>query len=278
MNIEINPLNGIMGAEIRGFDISKADNRTKEMLNDTISNFQVICIKDQQLNPERLVELSKMFGKPKKYFVTDETCDGFPEVIIVKNREKNDENKPKVFASHWHTDDSYIDKPATLTFIYPDVLPVDGGGGTDFINCYKIYDELSYDLKNKLSKLTAVHKWSSRRNVSEVAKLNNEQEKLTPPVEHPLIRTHPITKKKSLYINPNRIDHISGYTNEESDLLLDELYEFSFQEKFQYKHSYEKGDLVIWDNRCTMHKANSDYDINQLRVMHRVMLEGENVF
>ena len=87
-----------------------------------------------------------------------------------------------------------------------------------------------------------------------------------------------MSNKKSIYINPNRIDYIEGLNEIESDVLLDELYDFSFQEKYQYGHNYEKGDLVIWDNRCTMHKANSDYDTSQLRVMHRVMLEGEKVF
>ena len=87
-----------------------------------------------------------------------------------------------------------------------------------------------------------------------------------------------MSNKKSVYINPNRIDYIEGLNEIESDVLLDELYEFSFQEKYQYSHNYEKGDLVIWDNRCTMHRANSNYDTSQLRVMHRVMLEGEKVF
>jgi taurine dioxygenase len=107
--------------------------------------------------------------------------------------------------------------------------------------------------------------------------LSKDEEELTPPVEHPLIRTHPISGEKSLYINPNRIDHISGFNEQESDKLLDDLYNFSFQSKFQYRYNYQKGDLLIWDNRCTMHRANSEYDINQLRVMHRVMLEGEAV-
>ena len=106
----------------------------------------------------------------------------------------------------------------------------------------------------------------------------DEQKKLTPDVKHPLLRTHPLSNKKSLYINPNRIDHIVGFNEKESDKILDELYKFSFNSRFQYSHIYKKGDLVIWDNRCTMHKANSDYNIDELRVMHRVMLEGEKVF
>ena len=141
-----------------------------------------------------------------------------------------------------------------------------------------MYDDLPKQLKNKIANLQAVHKWQSRRNVSEVVKLSKEQEKETPPVEHPLIRTHPMSNKKSIYINPNRIDHIMGFNDIDSDKLLDEIYEFSFQDKYKYSHSYEKGDLVIWDNRCTMHKANSDYDVSNLRIMHRVMLEGEAVF
>ena len=235
----------------------------------------MVCIKNQDLNPAELADVSRIFGNPKKYFVQHETVDNIPEVIVVSNR--TSDNKPRVYASHWHTDDSYREKPATLTFIYPDTLPKNGGG-TDFINCYSVFQNLPENLKNQISNLSAIHKWQSRRNVSKVAKLSQEQEEETPEVEHPLIRIHPVSGKKSLYINPNRIDHIAGFDDFESDKLLDELYEFSFQSKFQYSHSYQEGDLVIWDNRCTMHKANSDYDLNQLRVMHRVMLEGEKVY
>ena len=273
---KIKPLSVLMGAEITGVDLrGQIQKEVKEKLLKAISDHLVICIKGQKLNPSELTKISRIFGTPKKYFVKDETVDNIPEVIVVSNRNKK--NKPKGYASHWHTDDSYRAKPATLTFIYPDILP-ENGGGTDFINCYSIYNDLPLKLKNKISNLNAIHKWQSRRNVSEVAKLTKEQEQETPPVKHPLIRTHPISKEKSVYINPNRIDHISGLNENESDELLDELYEFSFQSKYQYSHSYQKGDLVIWDNRCTMHKANSDYDTSQLRIMHRVMLEGEAVF
>ncbi|MDC0456990.1 TauD/TfdA family dioxygenase [Alphaproteobacteria bacterium] len=273
---ELTPLSDLMGAEISGLDLSqKIDKITKDKLLSAIKKYLVVCIKNQNLNPAELANVSRIFGSPKKYFVQHETVDNIPEVIVVSNR--TSDNKPRVYASHWHTDDSYREKPATLTFIYPDILPKNGGG-TDFINCYSVFQNLPENLKNKISNLSAIHKWQSRRNVSKVAKLSKEQEKETPEVEHPLIRTHPISGEKSLYINPNRIDHIAGFDDFESDKLLDELYEFSFQSKFQYSHSYQEGDLVIWDNRCTMHKANSDYDLNQLRVMHRVMLEGEKVY
>ena len=276
VEFKVKPLSNLMGAQITGIDLrNKISKETKAELLKAITDHLVVCIKYQKLSPSKLADVSRLFGNPKQYFVKDETVDDIPEVIVVSNRTR--ENKPKVYASHWHTDDSYRKKPATLTFIYPDILP-ENGGGTDFINCYSVYDDLPQELKIKIKKLRAVHKWQSRRNVSEVVKLTKEQEKDTPPVEHPLIRTHPMSNKKSLYINPNRIDHISGFNETDSDKLLDEIYEFSFQDKFQYRHNYEKGDLVIWDNRCTMHKANSDYDVSHLRIMHRVMLEGEAVF
>ena len=275
MKLNIKPLSKIMGAEILGIDLKDdLDDATKTALCNVVTDYLVVCIRNQNLKPKDLANVSRIFGTPKKYFIKDATVDGVPEVIVVSNRSK--EAKPKVKASHWHTDDSYMAKPATLTFIYPETLP-QNGGATDFINCYNVFQDLPETLKNKIGGLKAVHKWLSRRNVSEVLKLSEDEEKFTPDVEHPFIRTHPISKQKSLYINPNRIDHIVGFDEHESDLILDELYNFSFQSKFQYSHNYQKGDLVIWDNRCTMHKANSEYDINQLRVMHRVMLEGEAV-
>ena len=276
VEFKVKPLSKLMGAEITGIDLrNKISKETKADLLKAITDHLVVCIKYQKLSPSKLADVSRLFGNPKQYFVKDETVDDIPEVIVVSNRTR--ENKPKVYASHWHTDDSYRMKPATLTFIYPDILP-ENGGGTDFINCYSVYEDLPQELKIKIKNLRAVHKWQSRRNVSEVVKLTKEQENETPPVEHPLIRTHPMSKKKSVYINPNRIDHILGFNEIDSDKLLDEIYEFSFQDKYQYSHTYEKGDLVIWDNRCTMHKANSDYDVSNLRIMHRVMLEGEAVF
>ncbi len=265
------------GASILGFDV--VNNPDKNKINEIFSsliNFKLVCIKNQTLSPEKLVKFARFFGQPKKYFVEDETIEGFPEVIEVTNRNRAT-NQPKVYASHWHTDDSYRQKPATLTFMYPKILPKDGGGGTDFIDCCAVYDELPDKLKHKITNSRAIHKWQSRRNVSAVNKLSDEQNATTPDAVHPMIRVHPVSGKKSVYINPNRIDSIVGLSEKESDIILDELYEFSFQEKFQYKQNYSEGDLVIWDNRNTMHKANSNYDTSQLRIMHRVMLEGEEI-
>ena len=181
-----------MGAEISGIDLrQKIDKGTTDKLLNAIKDHLVICIKNQKLNPTELANVSRIFGNPKKYFVQHETVDNIPEVIVVSNR--TSDNKPRVYASHWHTDDSYREKPATLTFIYPETLPKNGGG-TDFINCYSVFQNLPEHLKGKISNLS-VHKWLSRRNVSEVLTLSEDEEKLTPEcLEHILCQV------KNLYI------------------------------------------------------------------------------
>ena len=204
----------------------------------------------------------------------EDRLDEAPEVSIVSNRPKLNDGKPLVQAKHWHTDDSYLAAPATLTLLYAKTLPA-VGGDTEFINCYDVLAALPAVMRSRVENLRAVHKYLSRRNASWVAERSAEEEAETPEVDHPIIRTHPLSGRESLYINPNRIDRILGWSEEDSDSLLDELYDFAFQPQFQYRHQWRDGDLVVWDNRCTMHRANADYDISQPRVMHRVMLEGE---
>ena len=158
-DFKVKSLSNVMGAEITGLDLNnKLSNEDKQKLIKAITDHLVICIKNQNLSAKKLVEISKIFGTPKKYFVKDETIENIPEVIVVTNRTKD--NKPAVYASHWHTDDSYRDKPATLTFIYPEILP-ENGGGTDFINCYSVYNDLPSKIKNKILTSRAIHKWQS---------------------------------------------------------------------------------------------------------------------
>jgi|TARA_A100001037_G_scaffold302580_2_gene334519 taurine dioxygenase len=273
--MEVNPLGGVLGAEVCGIDLRRqVSDDLKAALIKEISDYQVICIRDQNLTPRQLVSASRLFGRPKTFLLRKDRIDEAPEVSIVSNHPVLADGKPLVQAKHWHTDDSYLAEPATLTFLYAKKLPVEGGD-TEFINCYDVLDALPAAMRSRVGNLRAVHKYLSRRNASWVAERSPQEVAETPDVDHPLIRTHPVSRRQSLYINPNRIERILGWSNEESDLLLDELYEFAFQPQFQYRHKWRYGDLVVWDNRCTMHRANADYDVSQPRVMHRVMLEGE---
>ena len=275
MGIEIRPLSDVMAAEAVGVNLKTGVSPSeRDALRQAITDHLVLCISGQDLSPTELAEASSLFGEPKTFVVRNDRIEDAPEVSIVSNRPPLLGGKPLVQAKHWHTDDSYLAEPATLTLLHAVTLPV-AGGDTEFINCYMVLDALPPNLRARVDGLRAVHKYLSRRNESWVAKRSGEEEDETPDVDHPMIRTHPLSGRMSLYINPNRIDHILGWDEEASDALLDPLYEFAFQPWFQYRHNWQPGDLVIWDNRCTMHRANADYDLTQPRVMHRVMLEGE---
>lgn len=273
--MKISALSPILGASVSGLDLTKpVDAEISAALNDALTQHLMLCIRTQTLEPNAFAEASRIFGPPKKFVLRRDRLDDAPEVSIVSNRPPSLEGKPLVQAKHWHTDDSYFAEPATLTLLHAQTLP-DEGGDTEFINCYAVLDALPADMRKRIEGLRAVHKYKSRRNMSWVADQTPEEKAETPPVDHPLIRTHPQSGRQSLYINPNRIDHIVGWNEADSDALLDELYEFAFQPQFQYRHKWLPGDLVVWDNRCLMHRANDQYDVNQLRVMHRIMLEGE---
>jgi len=275
MTPEIKPLDAVFGAEVKGMDLREVPRaETRDALRRAVIDHQVICIRDQDLTPEELAAASRVFGVPKKFLLRQDRVDDAPEVSIVSNRPAGAGGKPVVQAKHWHTDDSYLALPATLTLLHARILPKQGGD-TEFIDCYRVLAEMPQELRARIEGLRAVHKYLSRRNASWVAKRSAEEEAETPDVDHPLIRTHPQSGRQSLYINPNRIDHILGWDEAESDILLDALYDFAFEPRFQYRHRWQPGDLVVWDNRCTMHRANADYDVSQPRIMHRVMLEGE---
>ncbi len=274
-SMRIKALSDVVGAAVTGVDLSTPlDAKELSVLKRALTDHLVLCIRGQSLDARAFADASRLFGRPKSFLLRRDRIDGAPEVSIVSNRPPSLEGKLLVQAKYWHTDDSYLAAPATLTLLLAKTLPNDGGD-TEFINCHAVLNALQDTLRQRLEGLRAVHKYRSRRNKSWVAIRSAEEEAETPPVVHPLIRTHPESGQKALYINPNRIDHIDGWGEPESDALLDELYEFAFQPQFQYRHRWQAGDLIVWDNRCTMHRANADYDLNQLRVMHRIMLEGE---
>lgn len=270
--MRIEPLSNVLGASVEGVDFAgKVD---VDALTQALAQHLVLCIRDQNLDPPAFAAASRLFGDPKPYFLDRDRIEGAPEVSVVSNRPKDLGGKPLVVAKHWHTDDSYLAEPATLTLLHARTLPAEGGD-TEFINCYAVLAAMPTALRRRIDGLMAVHKYLSRRNMSWVANRSAEEEAASPEVVHPLVRRHPWTGRPALYVNPNRIDRIDGWGETDSDDLLDELYAFAFRPEFQYRHRWRKGDLVIWDNRCTMHRANADYDATQLRVMHRVMLEGE---
>lgn len=271
MALSISSLGGHMAAAVVGIDLNAApDAALTVALRRALLDHLVLCIRDQGLDAVGYRNAMKLFGTPLIRRQTSQHPE-VAEINIISSEDKDvlGDGKRLVNGAHWHSDDSFMAVPCSLTMLYGvEVPPV--GGDTQFTNMYAAYDDLSADMQRRIADLRVLHKWDSSRKGTRVATLAGAM----PDATHPLVRTHPETGRKSLYLNPNRMEQIVGLDRADSDALLDELIAHAIQPRFQYRHKWRQGDIVIWDNRCTMHKANADYPDGARRFMHRIVIEG----
>lgn len=235
----------------------------------------VLCLRGQALDADGYVEAMARLGRPKmqlhqqyRHPVRHEIMRLASDQVDVKG-----DGKKIVIGTAWHTDDSYMAEPSAVTILQAEVLPA-SGGDTEFADTRQAWDALPENRKRAIEDLKVEHRYYSRRNVGKVAKRTAEEEALTPPVHHPLVRTHPVTGRKALYLNPNRMHCVVGLPLDEGDALLDELIAHATRPDFTYRHRWQDGDIVMWDNRCTMHRANHDYG-DRPRRMNRILLAGD---
>jgi taurine dioxygenase len=186
-------------------------------------------------------------------------------------------DKTAIRAEDWHTDDSYFAVPAKATLLHGIEIP-SHGGATWFCNMHSVYDTLPDATKKRIEGRRAIHGYDTPRARNRPSPRTPEEIAETPDVEHPLVRTHPETGRKSLYLNPNRLDRIVGLERAESDALLDELAAEARKPQHHHGHVWNQGDIVVWDNRATMHRVVIDYPVGEKRIMHRVLIEGDRPY
>jgi taurine dioxygenase len=235
----------------------------------------VLLIRNQDLTPEQHITFSRHFGElelhPNRY---NRDAD-HPELYIVTN--KMIDNRPSDTARvgrKWHSDGAYKVKPSMGSLLYSrEIPPV--GGDTLFTNMYLAYETLSPKLREILDALHAVNDRGAAQNNRNVdpARLA-ERLKLTPPVINPVVRVHPETGRKALFVGPNVTTRFEDMTVEESRPLLEFLFAHSVRPEFIFRHRWQVHDLLMWDNRCTMHLAPPDYDLTQPRYMMRTTVAG----
>ena len=264
-----------MASAISGVDLTvPLDPLARAALRTALHESLVLCIRDQRLTPAAFRDAMQVFGTPvvRTQLAQHPECS---EVNIISSEDKDElgDGKRLVNGAHWHTDDSFMREPCALTMLYGVVVP-STGGDTQFSNMYMAYADLDADLRRFIADLKVVHKYDSSRKGTRVARLCAEATAAMPEAVHPLVRTHPETGRRALYLNPNRMEYVLGLPRSRSDALLDELTARATQQKYQYRHRWRQGDLVIWDNRCTMHKANADYPDGERRLMHRIVVAG----
>ena len=264
-----------MAAAVSGLDLGKdVDDETQDALRRVLNDSLVLCIRDQHLAPIAFRDAMARFGTPmlrKQLERTPECAE--VNIISSEDRDTLGDGRRLVNGANWHTDDSFMRAPASLTMLYGVVVP-STGGDTQFANMYAAYEDLPEETRRRIDPLQVVHKYHSRRQITDVSTRPPEEMAAMPEATHPLVRTHPETGRKALYLNPNRMDHVVGLDAAQSDRLFDALIAHATQAKYQYRHAWRKGDVVIWDNRCTMHKANADYPEGERRLMHRVIVAG----
>jgi taurine dioxygenase len=272
----ITPFSLHTGAEVRGIDLRRPIyNAIRERLNRAFIDHSVLVIRDQKLSAPEFLEAMQLFGdifpQHNSRFLVPE-C---PMIHYISNQDKFENGKVYIPGEGYHTDHSNDAKPPKATALHAVKLPK-SGGDTQFINMHEAYEALPEKTKKQLDGLKARHVYQSKHSERKLMNLSEEKRKVIAEfVIHPLVRTHPESGRKALYINPIRIEEIVGLDDSEALPLLDELLEHSTQLKFEYRHKWRPGDVVIWDNRCLMHKANGDYPVDQVRYLYRLMLKGE---
>jgi len=276
MTIAPEKLGPHMAAAVSGLDLNRpADAATQTALRAALNDNLVLCIRGQRLAPPAFRDAMARFGTPMRRLQlahTDECAD--VNIISSEDRDVLGDGKKLVNGASWHTDDSFMREPCSLTMLYGVVVP-SRGGDTQFVNMYAAYEALSPEMKARIDKLQVIHRYQSSRQTNRVSKRPEHEMKAMPEATHPLVRTHPETGRKALYLNANRMEQIVGLDRTESDALLDLLIAHAIEPRFQYRHVWRQGDVVIWDNRCTMHKANADYPEGERRLMHRVIVAGD---
>ena len=283
--MQVRKFGASMGAEISGVDLARLDDDAFKKIRDAFHAHQVLVIRDQDLTPASQIAFSLRFGALEDQLNAHYTVENHPEVLILSNDMKD--GKPIGLidgGDFWHSDSSHRDKPSMATMLYAVKNPTQGGD-TEFANMYAAYESLSDDMKRRIAPLKGVHAVSKLKNkrVSVSARRPDgkdfyERQKSLPDQIWPLVRTHPVTGRKALYISPRFTIGIQGVAEEESDEILDFLFAHQIRPEFIYRHAWRDHDLVTWDNRCVIHHATGGYAYPDVRTMHRTVIAGDRPY
>ena len=270
-HIEVRPVAGALGAVVRGVDIARPlEDEVIAEVRQAFLDHLVVFIRDQKLTPQAQLAFAQRFGQPMEY----PQLKGLPECPLVTPVVKLEHERVN-FGGVWHSDTSYLSRPPMASMLYAVETPP-RGGDTLFANQYLAYQTLSEGLHQTLAGLVGVNS-SAKADVSKTRedRLRDAGAELKVLIgEHPVVRTHPETGRKALYLNFGHTARFRGWTEQESAPLLDYLFMHQVKPEFTCRFQWEPGSLAFWDNRCAQHYPVNDYH-GFRRVMHRVTLEGD---
>jgi taurine dioxygenase len=279
-NFEIKPLPGPLGAEIIGLDLSKTlDAEDFATIHRAHLQHHVLVFRKQRMQPEHQIAISKRFGPLQIHVLKDFQLPGYPEIMIVSNIKEND--KPIGLGDagiFWHSDLSYVPTPSLGSMLHAQELPSEGGD-TLFADQHTAWETLPDDLKQTVAGLQAEHSYLCQYETLRAKspwrpKLTQAQVDAVPPVVHPVVRTHPETGRKTLFVSEHFTTRILGLSPSESDDLLQRLFAHATATELVYRHSWQPNDLVFWDNRSVIHLAAGTPD-HLRRKLFRTTIEGD---
>ena len=279
LRIEVRPMGVALGAEIRGVDLAKISGEDFTDIHQAWLDHQVLLFRGQNLDDEQLIAFSRRFGELDWAPIQENGrrfVEGRPEIYIVSNVIENGVPIGSLGAGEavWHTDMSYVPDPPKASMLYALESPPKGGN-TGFVSMYAAYEALPAALQGRIAGLSLKHDATYNSGGYVRQGVEAVDDPLTSPgAVHPLVCKHPETGRLVLYLGRRRNAYITGLPLAESEALLNELWRYADREELAWYNHWRVGDLVLWDNRCTMHRRDP-FDTNERRIMHRTQVKGE---
>jgi taurine dioxygenase len=275
--MKIDLLNKSVGAKISGIDLSNPlhQDEIDFIKNNWYAN-GVLCFPNQSIDEIQQIKFGEYFGELAHTQGEYAISKSHPAIMYITNEKENGKYVGALpdGEMYFHTDMCYVEKPSMATFLYAINIPK-VGGNTIFANMYMAYESLDNEIKSKINDLKAVNSYEPGSSAPTIiSRKNTNRSNETKSYAHPMICTHPVTKKKALYVNRLMTESIVGLSAQESDDLLNLLFDHQENKKFLYEHIWSLGDLLIWDNRCVLH-ARSNFDASELRKLRRITVKGD---
>lgn len=278
MALKLRKLSYALGAEVCGVDVAKP--MSEAAFGDIYHAFLengILLFRNQDITREQHIEFSRRFGELDRHeALPRDRHPQYPELLMVTNEPKPDgsPSDTQYTGRQWHSDMSFTTAPSLGSLLKSYAVP-EVGGDTLFANMYRAYDALSAGMKKLIADLHGIHLSGTRKLANDTTGVvrAEEQKRLNPPVAQPVVRVHPETGRKALYIG-EKVKRFDGMTEEESQPLIEYLVRHATRPEFLYRHPWRKNDILAWDNRCVMHQALGDFDETQLRHMERTTVLG----
>ncbi|HET7595306.1 MAG TPA: TauD/TfdA family dioxygenase [Burkholderiales bacterium] len=278
--MQIVPSGDVIGAEIRGIDLAERLSQADfAQIEAAFNEHAVLSFPQQRLDEPQLIAFARRFGEVERIFLTHYAHPEYPEIMFVSNIRENGRDIGHADAgSVWHTDMSYTARPPRATLLYALEVPFEKGvalGNTLFSSAADAHDSLTLEKQARIARLRAIHQVAGRRARTGTGQGDQALRREQPAVSHPVVRTHPHTGRKCLYVSKGECEGIEGVPEDEALLLIDELAERIVDPAFRHVHRWQVHDLLMWDNCTVQHLASFDYQWpRHRRLMHRVTVGG----